>query len=54
MDSTCQPAQERRPANLKALRKGLQEIAATRKAPAPTTERKPVALIEPVMVVSGK
>ena len=47
-----QPAQERRPANLKALRQGLQEIAATRKAP--TTERKPLDFREPVMVVRGK
>ena len=47
-----QPAQERCPANLKALRKGLQEIAATRKAP--TTDRKPLVIQEPVMVVRGK
>ena len=49
-----QPAQERLPANLKALRQGLQEIAATRKAPVPTAEKKPLVIQEPVMVVRGK
>ena len=47
-----QPAPQHLPANLKALRKGLQEIAATRKAP--RTERKPLVIREPVMVVRGK
>jgi hypothetical protein len=52
MDSAHQPAQERLRANLKALRKGLQELAAGRKAP--TTEKKPLVIQEPVMVVRGK
>jgi hypothetical protein len=47
-----QLAQDRRPANLRALREGLQEIAASRKAPA--TEKKPLVIQEPVMVVRGK
>jgi hypothetical protein len=53
MSETFQPAQKRRPANLAALRQGLQEMVANRKLSATTKER-PVIVQAPVMVVRGK
>ena len=54
MNSTCQTAQEQRPANLSAnltaLHQTLKEMAARTK---PVTE-KPVAMQGPVIVIRGK
>ncbi len=52
MISTFETTQERRPANLTALQQKLQELAASRKLPAPTT--RPPAIHGPVFVVRGK
>ena len=52
MVQTVKPAQERHPANLAALRKSFMEMLAHKKPP--TTEKKPLIIQEPVLVIRGK
>ena len=54
MNSTSQTAQEKRPANLTALRQMLQEMAASVKSSPATTEERSVVVQGPVLVVRGK
>ena len=58
MSSTCQTAQEQRPANLAAnltaLHQTLKEMAARTKSSIPTTKERSVVLQGPVIVIKGK
>jgi len=51
MNSTCQTAQDKRPANLAALHQTLREMFAATKSAA---KEKPVVIQGPVLVVRGK
>ena len=53
MCSSCQTAQEQRPANLAALQKTLKEMFAATKSAIPTTRERPVVQ-GPVIVIRGK
>jgi hypothetical protein len=58
MSSTCQTAQEQRPANLTAnltaLHQTLKEMFASTKSAIPTTKGRPLVIQGPVIVIRGK
>jgi hypothetical protein len=54
MSSTCQTAQEQRPANLTVLNETLKEMFASTKSSIPTTKERPVVIQGPVIVIRGK
>ena len=58
MSSTCQNAQEQRPANLAAnltaLHQTLKEMFASMKSAISTTKERPVIMQGPVIVIRGK
>jgi len=54
MRSNTPTVHDRRPANLAALQKSLNEMAAKTKPTDPTATRKPVVIQGPVLVIKGK